>query len=141
MLVQRDFAAEAQAAALGAQPAATHPLLVADTEAPAGAPPGSLPSDAAAPADVSTPRADPLSAALAELSFDPLGASLGGLRPGAGPLDDNPIGVTDQRSSSSRPRDARRHPGAHVYAVLDALLAVLWLTHRFRRRRGVVRAV
>ena len=116
VLVTRNFAAESQAAALGAQPAAAHPLLVADAEASTAAPPSGLPSVAGASAEVSTPRADPLSAALAELSFDPLGASLGGLRPGLGPLDDNPIGVSE-RSSSGRPRDARRQPGAQSHAL------------------------
>jgi hypothetical protein len=132
VLVTRDFAAEAQAAAMGAQPAVAHPLLVADAEAAAAAPPSGLPSEAVAPAEVSTPRADPLSAALAELSFDPLGASLGGLRPGAGPLD-NPIGVSE-RSSSNRPRDARRQPGAQSHGGASyVLLVCLTLARRTRR--------
>ena len=107
----RDFGAEAQAACVHADDAASHPLQqAAETEAAAAQP--STRADAGplseAPAAGGT---DPLSAALAGVEYDPLGASLSGARPGAGALDDNPIGVSDRQKG--RGKDARRvTPGA-----------------------------
>jgi hypothetical protein len=140
-IARRDYNAEAQAATVDTEPAAAHPLQVPDTDAASAAPSAGRPVDEgprtevqAAPAP--TQPSDPLSSALAEADFDPLRASFGGLRLGAGPLDDNPIGVSDR---SIKTRDGRKPPGAPTLVLCCARR--LALTHSccdVCRRQGLV---
>ena len=114
-LRERNYEAEARAAALAARPAASHPLQVA------GAPPAEAAADEPAPPTdsgsaanalpvVSVAASDPLSASLlsSTVDFDPLGASGGGGRPRRGALDHNPIGVTDKAPKAKDPRKGAR---------------------------------